>query len=369
MKKLLALDGGGIRGLISVEYVARLEALLRAHFGRPDLVLADYFDYIGGTSTGAIIATCLSLGMSTDTIRHFYLDAGPQMFEPARVQERFKNKFAANKFGELLRHTLGAETTLGSDRLRTLLLLVMRNASTSSPWPLSNNPRARYNDRALADCNLDLPLWQLVRASTAAPVFFPPEVIHVGLQEFVFVDGAVTTYNNPAFLLFLMATLEPYNLCWPASERDLLLVSIGTGLNSGANKNLRPGQMNLLYNATSIPSALIHAAAVEQDMLCRIFGAARCGDELDSELGSLCDVPSPGGRELFTYVRYNVELSRAGLDGLGLGAVDPLHVQPLDQIGHLPALRSVGETGATQHVKLAHLDGFLELREAGSGSP
>ena len=56
-------------------------------------------------------------------------------------------------------------------------MMVMRNHSTDSPWPVSNNPYAKYNDRSRDDCNLDLPLWQLVRASTAAPTYFPPEVV------------------------------------------------------------------------------------------------------------------------------------------------------------------------------------------------
>jgi Patatin-like phospholipase len=49
-KKLLALDGGGIRGALSLEILAALESQLRARYGS-QLVLADYFDYIGGTST------------------------------------------------------------------------------------------------------------------------------------------------------------------------------------------------------------------------------------------------------------------------------------------------------------------------------
>ena len=76
-----------------------------------------------------------------------------------------------------------------------------------SPWPLSNNPRARYNAPERTDNNLELPLWQLVRASTAAPTYFPPELIKVGRHDFVFVDGGVTMYNNPAFQLFLIETL------------------------------------------------------------------------------------------------------------------------------------------------------------------
>src|SRR5262245_32644775 len=61
-RKLLACDGGGIRGIISVEILAKIEADLRAGSGQPDLVLADYFDYVAGTSTGAIIATLVALG-------------------------------------------------------------------------------------------------------------------------------------------------------------------------------------------------------------------------------------------------------------------------------------------------------------------
>ena len=83
---------------------------------------------------------------------------------------------------------LGADTTLGSDRLRTLLMMVMRNVSTDSPGPIPNNPAPKYNDRARADCNLNIPLWQLVRASTAAPEYFPPEVVKDGTHEFVFVE-------------------------------------------------------------------------------------------------------------------------------------------------------------------------------------
>src|SRR5262249_51646558 len=153
---------------------------------------------------------------------------------------------------------------LGTRALKTYLMLVLRNATTDSPWPLSNNPAAKYNDHDRSDCNLKLPLWQLVRASTAAPTYFPPEVIRFGdAYDFVFVDGGVTMYNNPAFQLFLMATIKPYRLQWPAGEKQMLVVSVGTGAAADANKNLAPSQMNIVYNASSIPSALMFAAANE----------------------------------------------------------------------------------------------------------
>ena len=66
-KKILALDGGGIRGMIAVEVLGSIESLLRNKLGEgPDFVLADYFDFVAGTSTGAITAACISLGMKVE---------------------------------------------------------------------------------------------------------------------------------------------------------------------------------------------------------------------------------------------------------------------------------------------------------------
>ena len=103
----------------------------------------------------------------------------------------------------------------------------------------------------------------------------------------MFVDGALTMYNNPAFQLFLMATLDAYRLGWPATESDLLLVSVGTGTSPKADDHLRPDAMNLLFNANSVPAALMHAALNEQDLLCRVFGRCRHGAPIDLEVGDL----------------------------------------------------------------------------------
>jgi hypothetical protein len=358
-KKILALDGGGIRGMLSVEILAKVEAILREQSGRgKDFVLADYFDFFAGTSTGAIIAACLSWGMTVDKIRNFYLQNGKEMFDKASVLKRFRYKFEDEKLSLALKDEFGADTTLGSDKLRTLLLLVMRNASTDSPWPLSNNPVAKYNDGNRPDCNLNLPLWQLIRASTAAPTYFPPETVRVGDTDFIFVDGGITMYNNPSFQAFLMATVEPYKLRWPTGEDNLLIFSIGTGTSPGANADLRPDEMNLLYNASSIPSALMFAALNEQDFLCRVFGKCLAGDELDLEVGDMIGMCGPVAPKLFTYVRYNAELTRHGLESLGLKDIIPENVQQLDSVEHIGELQRVGKAVAEQKVEPEHFAGF-----------
>lgn len=365
-RKLLALDGGGIRGVLTLEILANMERRLQEKLGRGnEFTLADYFDYIGGTSTGAIIATCLALGMRVEQIQTFYIGSGAAMFDKASLLKRFKYKYEDEKLAAKLKEVIGDENgaakTLGSDSLKTLLLLIMRNATTDSPWPVSNNPAAKYNcDKSRDDCNLNIPLWHLVRASTAAPTYFPPEVIQVGSHNFVFVDGGVTMYNNPAFQLFLMATVEPYKLSWPAGENKMLLVSVGTGTSAKANLNLAPDEMNLLYNAGSIPSALMFAASNEQDFLCRVFGKCLAGDVLDREIGDLCNVAGPVKEKLFTYIRYNADLSREGLDKLGLPDIEPKHVQKMDSIDYIDELRTVGQKVAELKVKDEHFAGFLQ---------
>jgi|SoiMethySBSTD1v2_1073268.scaffolds.fasta_scaffold546299_1 predicted acylesterase/phospholipase RssA len=368
-KKLLAIDGGGMRGVLSLEVLRKIEDILKEKSGHDGFRLAHYFDYIAGTSTGGIIAAGLSIGMSVQQIINFYVEAGAQMFVKANLLRRLRYKFEDEPLAAELKKVFGSDTTLGSDELQTLLLLVMRNATTDSAWPISNNPYAIYNDPMRPDSNLNFLLWQLVRASTAAPTYFPPEVILVsgkeGVKEFVFVDGGVTMYNNPAFQMFLMATVDRYwarapEKGWPAGIENMLIVSVGTGTSPDAREGLEPDEMNLLFNATKIPSALMFAASTEQDFLCRVFGDCLAGDPLDREINTLIGSSGPLPREhkLFTYVRYNAELTREGLDALGCHQIVPEVVQKLDAVDSIADLQKVGKAVAANKVEVAHFERF-----------
>lgn len=374
-KKILACDGGGILGLMSVEILAKLEADLRQHTGKPDLVLSDFFDFVCGTSTGAIVATCLAAGMSTGQIRDFYVKSGATMFEASSFTKRLRYSYNDGPLAQILQteinRALGYKdgaplATLGNENLKCLLMMVMRNHTTDSPWPVSNNPHARYNDPVRGDCNLKLPLWQLVRASTAAPTFFPPEVVVFGEgtskeYSFVFVDGGVTTYNNPAFLAFQMATAAPYKVNWKTGADDLLIVSVGTGTAPRARPGLKPGDLWLLDHAKSMPSALMNAAAAGWDMTCRMIGDCRFGAPIDREFGDgvmkAGDEPNWGGSKQFTYVRYDPDVSRPGLQALGLDDIKPEDVQVMDSVKFIRDIQRVGEAYSRQ-VSLDHFRQF-----------
>ena len=362
-RKLLAIDGGGIRGVLSLKILEQIERLLIEASHRADYRLADYFDYVAGTSTGGIIAAGIALGMSVKEILDFYRTNGAAMFDKAGIIRRLQYQYKSEPLALQLQQVFGATTTLSAPELETLLLLVMRNATTDSPWPVSNNPFAKYNDAKHGACNLHFPLWQLVRASTAAPTYFPPEVIDCGGKPFVFVDGGVTMYNNPAFQMFLMATVDRYWVRTPADSRgwktgvdDMLIVSIGTGTSAGENYSLRPDEMNLIFNATTIPSALMYAALNEQDFLCRIFGDCIAGPPLDREVDDMIGSRGPLEKKLFRYIRYNAELTREGLAALGCGSIEPTRVQKLDSIDALDDLQKIGTAVAEETVKPAHFN-------------
>ena len=367
-RKMLALDGGGIRGVLTLEILAEMEKQLRQKLNKgDDFVLGDYFDYIGGTSTGAIIAAGLSIGMSVKQLLDFYVTKGKDMFDKNFILKRWKALYESGPLLEMLKQTFGKDTDLmvRKGKYKSLLLVVTMNRSTDSPWPISNNPLAKFNDESLPDCNSRIKLYQLVRASTAAPVYFPPETIQWDPNDpeksFVFVDGGVTPYNNPAFLMYRMATQSAYNLSWPTGEDKLLIVSVGTGSAPSAGS-----YDNLLEAAKGLPNNLMYAMQVDQDINCRTIGRCTYGANIDLELRYMVPMDSEGNivpltsdtKRHFLYARYNADLSRKGLDDVGLSDIDSDHVREMDSVLYIDELRKVGRKAAEQ-ISMDHFGSFV----------
>ncbi|SAL73287.1 patatin [Caballeronia udeis] len=366
-RKLLAIDGGGVRGLLAVRILARIEALLRERSGRPGLVLADYFDYVAGTSAGAILATGIALGMSVQQLDALFVRDAGAMFAPTDnlVKRLLFARYDASALRDYLQKIFSADTTLGSTRLRTLLMLVMLNARTNSPWPVSSNPRAKYNGAQYgADSNLNLPLWQLVRASTAAPYFFEPERIRVGSQDHLFYDGAISSLNNPAFKLFQMATLPSYRLEWPTGADRMLLVSVGTGLLPKEIMKQTLAGTQVAATVLGAMQSLMFAGTTEVDMQCRAFARVLAGDEIDSEVGDFSGHTPIGGTPLFSYMRYNALLTPTGLEAIGCAHLAH-NTFRLDDIHAMTACSEIGDAVGRLQVKPEHFADFPP--DAGSG--
>ena len=364
-RKILSLDGGGIRGVITLGILAEMEEQLKKISGRGDgFRLCDYFDYIGGTSTGAIIAAGLARGKSVQELLHLYDTKGQAMFDKAFLMNMLKYKYKSGKLIKELKHLLETDVDLSPQNLQTLLLIMTMNVDTDSPWPISSNPDALFNDPNLPDCNLRIPLWQLVKASTAAPSFFGHEELTWDPdnpdKRFAFVDGGMTPHNNPAWLMYRMATFPAYNLNWQRGESSLLIVSVGTGIAPN------PGRYDNIFEvATQLPMNLLNTMKIEQDINCRQFGRCTHGAPIDIELGDM--IPRSKGQPIpldedlgrdFLYTRYDVEINQQSLNNFGLTEIDARDVEKMDAVKSIPHFKQIGKAAAAQVNVMNHFGNF-----------
>lgn len=348
-KRILALDGGGIRGALTLGYLQRIESVLRRRHQRPDLKLCDYFDLIGGTSTGSIIAAALAIGMDASEIKRIYLELGGRVFGN-KMWKIWKARFDAKPLEEELEKVFG-DITLGDERIRTGLCIVTKRADTGSTWPLLNHPRGKFYE-----ANKPILLRNAIRASSAAPTYFIPELIDVGAGEIgAFVDGGVSMANNPALQLFLVATLKSFPYRYPIGEHELLLVSIGTGVWETRGVSHEVTESNVLDWASSVPSMLMDDASWQNQLLLQYISRTPTPWVIDREVGNLAaDLLGPA--PALTYLRYNAWLERAGLEKLGLHTLKDRaeQLREMSAAENREALALVGETAAAWDVLDEH---------------
>jgi uncharacterized protein len=379
-KRILSLDGGGLRGMMTVQVLKKIEKLLQDRFGDRNMLLCNYFDLIAGTSTGAIIAAGLSKGMTVEEIEGHYRSLGDKVFKRSFWRRGLViEKYDADAVAKALARVLGTKM-MKDTAFHTGLLVVTKRLDSGSTWALTNNPDARYfkanPKRPQTIPNGEYPLWQVVRASTAAPTFFAGEKISihsdVSMQRKdtvgLFIDGGVSPHNNPSLQALMVATMEGYRFGWKAGADDILLVSVGTG-KADANVDL---------------SSRVTDAAAAQAVLALKNLMEDCGDLVETVMQWISkptptaraidremDTAGPvlgGGGGMLTYHRYNAMFTadwfeKAGLDvGEAVDAAYLADMQEMDRPQNLDRLARLGAAVAEKQVGAAH---FPETFDAG----
>jgi uncharacterized protein len=323
-KRILSLDGGGIRGIITLQYLKKIETLLRERYKQPQLVLADYFDFIGGTSTGSIIATTLALGRDVDYIIEKYEALATRVF-PASGWRKFLNFI---RFGvlynkdRLVKELKGVfdEEKIDSQKLKTGLGIVTKRADKGSTWMLYNHPDQKYYTD-----NKDILLKDAVRASTAAPIVFLPEKLTIKdnpKQEGWFEDGGVSMHNNPALLLFFTTTLRGnesdgrngFGFNWQKGADKLMLVSIGTGFwRSERTVSVLKSYSPLKKLKILLGILMDDSSQLTEIMLQILAKNSPTARSIDRLYGNLLNETLIDESKLH-YLRYNLEISEKSLN-------------------------------------------------------
>lgn len=338
-KRILSIDGGGLRGVVAIAFLKALEAELERSAGRK-VALRDHFDVIGGTSTGAIVATALALGYTAAEIEGLYFGLARSVFQRRwnnvdGVVPRFSSAALEDQIASVVKGR-----TLGSDDLRPGgLAVVAKRLDTGSVWLLSNNPKARYWDSDEHVGNRHYSLTRVVLASAAAPFFFAPQQITIqeGQQPGTFVDGSISPHNNPALALLQLVTIPSYGYAWPVGRTRLEIVSVGCG-------TPRAGARRSLLGSTAAGNAVVSLHSIisdcDQHVLTMMQALGHCPSPwiIDSEIGDLsgfCLAPDP----LFTFHRLNILLDGTWLkDQLGRD-VDSRSINELARIDSLTGMR------------------------------
>ena len=344
-KRILALDGGGIRGAFTLGYLQRIEDMLRKQHGNnPAFRLCDYFDLIGGTSTGAIIAACLAVGQDVATIKKMYMELGGKIFgrkynllNPFQIANRLKAGYDSEPLKQELRKAFG-DITLGSPEIKTGLCIVAKRADTNSVWPMLNHPKGKYYSSEHGNNNA-IPLWQAVRASTAAPTYFIPEVINVGggMPKAAFVDGGMSMANNPAMQLLMVATLRGFPFRWKMGTDKLLLTSVGTGMGRWDKLPDEISGNNLLKWASQIPDMFMQDMSWHNQTILQWLANSPTAVEIDGETGDLSDdyiISDPTKQSLLTYLRYNLWFDAENLKQATGKAYDKERIEDLLEMSH-----------------------------------
>jgi len=211
----IAIDGGGIRGVLITQALIALEE----HLGKS---VGEIFELSAGTSTGSIISAGLGVGLSARRMYELYMQLGATIF-PGTLRSKlwplFPYRYSGQPLIDALKNVVG-EMTMGDywkmsppkDIVIVVRDLVENRSRFIKPWK---------------DQYLDLPVWKAVFASSSVPTYFP-------VVEGRYVDGGVGSYSNPCYVAAYEAV---YCLGWQPEETTL--ISVGSGRTPDA---LAPGQ-------------------------------------------------------------------------------------------------------------------------------
>jgi patatin-like phospholipase/acyl hydrolase len=302
--RILSIDGGGIRGIIPAMVMAEIEK-------RTEMPIHKLFDLIAGTSTGGVLALGVTTPHPDDPTQakftakqgvELYEQQGHRIFDHSLLQ-KFRSgwNITDEKYPSAAVETVLKES-FGDAYLHealTNVLITSYEIERRIPWFF-------HSSRAKVDPNYDFKVWQVARATSAAPTYFEPAKIEVGGLEryYALVDGGMFA-NNPAMCALVEArTTHP-------ETPNVLVVSLGTGQASRRIPYDEAKNWGLVKWVQPIVDILIHGV----------------GDTIDFQMRQL--LPELDGKQC--YYRFDAQLTDDHTEDLD--NTDPDNIRALGLVG------------------------------------
>jgi hypothetical protein len=164
----------------------------------------------------------------------------------------------------------------------------------------------------------------------------------------------MSSYNNPAFQLFVEATHPDYGIKWTPGEKDMLLISVGTGFRSEKIPYPKARGYKALDWAPYAISSFMDSANLQQNILMQLMS-----QRPDGKSNASTDYISDFFKPMLTYHRYTISFTRKRFKKLGLTDIDVDKVQAMDCIDQIPALQRIGQAIAREQVQEDDFKGFV----------
>jgi len=220
--KILSLNGGGARGLFTINVLAEIERIIEQQTGQSDVKAGEYFDLITGTSIGGILALGLASGKSARDLEAVFRRQAPLIFPSIsswrkKWKAAFSARYSSKPLFDAITSMVGADVTFGELERRVMIPAV--NLSTGKPqfFKTPHNPEFSRDSR--------LKLIDAAMATSAAPTYFAPH--HCADLDAYFADGGLVA-NNPSFIGLHEVLRDMSSDFRDATVADVKILNIGT---------------------------------------------------------------------------------------------------------------------------------------------
>ncbi|MDJ0509194.1 MAG: patatin-like phospholipase family protein [Crocosphaera sp.] len=284
--RILSLDGGGVRGMISSTILKEVEKQLEIYCkknNQPTIKLHDYFDLVAGTSTGSILAAGVAAKLSADQLIELYQNQITKIFD---YQTRmFRNLGIVTKYilqiflprlclypnqneqglAQVLQNKLvnekGESLKLNEIENPILFIPAYDTYSRNTTWFASNRVEEE-------NCWFkEIEVWKLCVASAAAPTFFPAYPLrYTDGKQLPHIDGGVSA-NNPSLsaIAHLLVTEKDSNL------NNISVLSIGTGNTTDVFTYDKIKQWGLLGVMSHVADVFLNPVSQNTEAICKEF--------------------------------------------------------------------------------------------------